>query len=116
MTIARVRGDVCHTVPVGRKKSVNLSLICLQIDQLEKEQIEYQKHMKAVQWAKMELQSATSANTRWKELCDQLQLQTEDASTANLMRERELYHTIAERNQQIVSLRVAQVMIQSLCT
>lgn len=84
-------------------------MACSQIDQLEKEQLEYQKHMKAVEWAKMELQSATSANTRWKELCDQLQEQMGEAATSNLTREQELHHTVAERNQHIITLRVSQV-------
>lgn len=84
---------------------------CLQIDQLEKEQMEYQKHMKAVEWAKLELQSATSANSRWKELCDQLQQEMAEAATANLAREQELQHTVAERNQQILTLRVSQVPV-----
>jgi hypothetical protein len=81
-----------------------------QIAELEKAQLESQKHMKAVEWAKMELQSATSANNRWKELCDQLQEQMGAAAIANLTREKELHHTIAERNQKIISLRVAQVL------
>jgi hypothetical protein len=71
--------------------------------------------MKAVEWAKMELQSATSANARWKELCDQLQEKMGEAATANLMREQELQHTVAERNQKIVSLRVAQVLTSGNC-
>lgn len=86
----------------------------MQIDQLEQEQREYQKHRKAVEWAKMELHSATSANARWKELCDQLQEQIAKAATTHVAAERQLHHTVAKRNQKIVSLRVAQVMCSCL--
>ena len=77
--------------------------------------MEYQKHMKAVEWAKLELQSATSANTRWKELCDQLQQQMGEAATDNLTREQDLQHTVAERNHQIMTLRVSQVLPSCPC-